>query len=68
VPISSEELDDDDIVMERLLDVVCAGELESVTCTVNEEIPVDVGFPLICAVDEFNANPTGRAPDATDHL
>jgi hypothetical protein len=32
------------------------GAVESVTCTVNVPVPLDVGVPVIAPVDEFNAN------------
>jgi hypothetical protein len=45
----------------------CAVELESLTCAVNEKLPVCAGVPLICP-DEANNIPVGNDPEATDQL
>jgi hypothetical protein len=44
---------------------VAVAEVESVTLTVNEDVPVDVGVPEICPVFAFNARPAGREPALT---
>ena len=46
---------------------LCAGELESVTFTVNELLPAVVGVPLICP-ELLNINPAGKLPELTDQL
>jgi hypothetical protein len=53
--------------MLRLLVVVCAGKLASVTFTVNEAVPAVVGVPLICPA-LLSVNPAGNAPEETDQL
>ena len=47
---------------------VCAGELESVTFSVKEEVPLAVGDPLIVPVDAPSANPAGNVPLVSDHV
>jgi hypothetical protein len=44
-----------------------AGELESVTCTVNEKLPACVGVPVICPELE-RSTPGGNEPVVTDQL
>jgi hypothetical protein len=44
-----------------------AGELESVTCTVNEKLPACVGVPVICPELE-SARPGANEPIVTDQL
>ncbi|MGD0922781.1 MAG: hypothetical protein ABSA70_13590 [Terriglobia bacterium] len=39
-----------------------AGDPESVTCTVNVQLPVLVGVPEITPVDELSDNPGGSVP------
>ena len=51
----------------RFAVALCAVELESVTFTVNEEVPAVVGVPLICPV-ALSANPAGKAPALIDQL
>jgi hypothetical protein len=41
---------------------VCAGELESFTCTVNEKVPEAVGVPLIVPVEAVKDKPAGSEP------
>ena len=55
------------IVMLRFAVALCAGELESVTCTVNENVPALVGKPLICP-ELLRLKPVGREPELTDQL
>jgi hypothetical protein len=44
-----------------------AGELESVTFTVNAEVPAAVGVPLICPA-LLSVKPAGNAPEKIDQL
>jgi hypothetical protein len=53
--------------MLRLAVLVCAGELESVTLTVNEEVPAAVGVPLITP-EVLSVNPAGKDPELIDQL
>ena len=46
---------------------LCVGELESVTFTVNEEVPAVVGVPLICP-ELLSVRPAGKLPELTDQL
>jgi len=52
----------------RVLPAVCAGELESFTCTVIEKAPDRVGVRLIPPVVAFKINPVGKAPAVSDQL
>ena len=54
-------------VMLRFAVALCAGELESVTLTVNEEVPAVVGVPLICP-EPLSVKPAGREPEVSDQL
>ena len=54
-------------VMLRFPVALCAGELESVTFTVNEELPAVVGVPLICP-ELLSVNPAGKLPELIDQL
>jgi len=45
-----------------------AGVPESVTLTVNVEVPVAVGVPLIAPVLPFNESPAGRFPALVLHV
>ena len=54
-------------VMLRFAVALSAGELESVTFTVNEEVPAVVGVPLICP-EPFTVRPAGREPELNDQL
>lgn len=47
---------------------VCAGELESFTCTVTGNIPSAVGVPLIWPLEAFNESPDGKEPDVIDQV
>ena len=53
--------------MLRFAVAVCAGELESVTFTVNEEVPAVVGVPLICP-ELLSVKPAGKVPELIDQL
>jgi hypothetical protein len=55
------------IAMLKLFVVLCAGELASVTLTVNEAVPAAVGVPLICPA-LLSVSPTGNAPEDIDQL
>ena len=57
----------DDIVMLKLVVAVFAGLLESVTFTPNEEVPDDLGVPLIWP-EALRVKPAGKDPEATDQL
>ena len=46
---------------------VSAGELESVTCTVNEDVPAAVGVPEIAPALE-RLKPAFSDPEVIDHL
>ena len=46
---------------------LCAGVLESVTFTVNEEVPAVVGVPPICP-ELLNVRPAGKLPELIDQL
>ena len=54
--------------MERLRVAACCGVPTSVTCAVNENVPVVVGVPVIAPEAGFNCKPGGRAPETTDHV
>jgi hypothetical protein len=51
----------------RFAVALCAGVLESVTFTVNEEVPAVVGVPLICP-ELLSVKPAGKLPELTDQL
>jgi hypothetical protein len=53
--------------MLRLVEALCAGELESVTFTVNDDVPAAVGVPLICP-ELLRVNPAGNVPEEIDQL
>jgi hypothetical protein len=55
------------IVRLRLAVAFCAGELESVTFTVNEDVPDAVGVPLICP-ELLSVNPAGKEPELSDQV
>ena len=46
---------------------LCAGELASVTFTVNDAVPDDVGVPLICPA-LLSVSPAGKVPEEIDQL
>ena len=52
------------MVMLRLPVAVWAGRAESVTVTVNVDVPLVVAVPEI-APPELSVNPAGRLPDVT---
>jgi len=54
--------------MLRLFVAVCAGELESVTLTVKDEVPDAVGVPEMMPVEAARLNPAGKDPDEMDQL
>ena len=64
VVICSEEEPVDKIERLRDCDAVCAGLLESVTSTVNEEFPAADGVPEMAPV-AASVKPTGSVPDST---
>jgi hypothetical protein len=45
---------------------VCIGELLSVACTVNENVPGAEATPLIAPVEEFRLRPRGRVPEVIE--
>ena len=47
---------------------VWLGELESVTFSVNDEVPLAVGDPLIVPVDAPRLNPAGNEPLLNDQV
>jgi hypothetical protein len=53
--------------MLRLAVAVCADELESATCTVNDTVPDTVGVPVIWPA-ALKLNPAGNEPLDTDQL
>ena len=55
------------MAMLRLAVALCEGELESVTFTVNAEVPDAVGVPLICP-ELPSVSPTGKEPELTDQV
>ena len=46
---------------------LCAGELASVTLTVNDVVPAAVGVPLICPA-LLSVSPAGKEPEEIDQL
>jgi hypothetical protein len=52
------------VMLSCLLAIVGVGA-ESVTCTVNVEVPGVVGVPEIAPVDELSDNPAGSVPTVT---
>jgi hypothetical protein len=54
-------------VMLRLTVALCAGELESLTLTVNEEFPTLVGVPVI-SPPLLRLRPVGKDPDDIDQV
>ena len=63
LPLPLEEI----MLMLRLAVALCTGEVESVTFTVNDEVPAAVGVPLICP-ELPRVSPAGRVPELTDQL
>ena len=51
----------------RFAVALCAGELESFTFTVNEEVPAVVGVPLICP-ELLSVTPAGKLPELSDQM
>ncbi len=47
--------------------VCLVGAVESVTLTVNVNVPEAVGVPLTCPVAVFRFSPAGRTPELIDH-
>ena len=56
-----------EMVILRLAVALCAGEVESLIFTVNDEVPAAVGVPLICP-ELPRVSPAGRVPELTDQL
>ena len=55
------------IVSDSCADAICTGDPLSFTDTVNVEVPVAVGVPVITpALDRLK--PAGRLPDEIDHV
>ena len=55
------------MMMLRFAVALCAGELVSVTFTVNEGVPAVVGVPLICP-ELPSVKPGGKEPELSDQL
>ena len=55
------------IVMLRFAVELAAGELESLTATVNEDVPAVVGVPLMRPA-LLSVKPAGSDPELTDQL
>ena len=55
------------MVIVRLAVALCTGEVESLTFTVNDEVPAAVGVPLICP-ELPRVSPAGREPELSDQL
>ena len=53
--------------MLRFAVALCTVELESVTFTINEEVPAVVGVPLICP-ELPSVRPADREPELSDQL
>ena len=51
-----------DMVRESAWKAVCAGELESITSAVSDDVSAVVGVPLICP-ELLKLSPAGRAPE-----
>jgi hypothetical protein len=59
----------DEIVRLRLIDLLCAGLLESVTVNVRAAaLATAVGVPLIAPVDAFKESPAGSVPLVSDQI
>ena len=56
-----------EMVILRLAVALCTGEVESLTFTVNDEVPAVVGVPLICP-ELPRVRPAGREPELSDQL
>ena len=52
----------------KLASTVCAGILESDSCTVKAELPACEGVPVIAPEEEFRVSPAGKDPDEIDQL
>jgi hypothetical protein len=55
------------IAMLKFAVVLSTGELESITLTVNDEVPVVVGVPLIWP-EPLRLKPAGSDPELTDQV
>jgi hypothetical protein len=53
------------MVILRLAVALCTGELESLTFTVNDDVPAVVGVPLIWP-EVLRVRPAGREPELSD--
>src|SRR5665213_1980892 len=54
-------------VIPNSTEALSAGDSESVTCAVNDEVPTAVGVPAICPL-LVSARPGGNDPEANDHV
>ena len=54
--------------MLKLADAVCAGELESLTCTVKLAVELEAGIPEIAPEEALSESPDGSDPLETDQL
>ena len=50
------------IVILEFAEALLGGELESVTLTVNEDVPTVLGIPVICP-ELLSASPAGKDPE-----
>ena len=55
------------IVILKFADAFSTGELESLTVTVNNEVPVVLGVPLIWP-EPLRLKPAGKDPELTDQV
>ena len=55
----------EEMVILRLAVALCTGELESLTFTVNDDVPAVVGVPLIWP-EVLRVRPAGREPELSD--
>ena len=54
-----------EMVILRLAAALCTGEVESLTFTVNDDVPAVVGVPLIWP-EVLRVRPAGREPELSD--
>jgi hypothetical protein len=57
-----------EITIEYVWLAIWLGELESVTFSAKEEVPLAAGDPLIVPVDAPRVNPVGNVPLLTDQV
>jgi hypothetical protein len=55
------------IVMLNDFVAVCAGDEESLTCTLKDDAPACVGVPLIWPVEVVRLSPVGKDPELINH-